>query len=295
MNLDRIIITGHNGFIGRYLAKSLINKKRIIGISNKIHKDLDINQIQKDIRKITPKLFTGNISCIIHLAAMTGVDECQKFPEACFQTNVVGTQKMLEVARKKNCKFLFVSTSHVYGIPSKLLVAEDDPKNPISIYSASKLAAEHCCEAYSKTYGIDVAIIRLFSVYGPGSSNYNVVNRIVSQLLTKDTIMMGNLYPKRDFVYITDAVQAINIVMKKMKGFDTYNVGTGKSYSIGEVGELLKKISRKNTKIKSIKSFSRKLEIENIYANSKKLKNLGWKPMIPLKVGLKKTLSGEKV
>jgi len=117
--LEKIIVTGHNGFIGSHLIQNLQNKFHIIGISEQINKKFPIKQIKKDIKKITPKDIPKDIFCIIHLAALTDVTICEKNPRKCFETNVLGTLNMLEIARKINSKLIYLSTSHVYGKPQK--------------------------------------------------------------------------------------------------------------------------------------------------------------------------------
>jgi len=287
--LKKIVVTGYNGFVGYHLVDTLLKKYEIVGISNTPHTKQNILQIRKDIRSITVKELPKNIYGIIHLAALTNVAYCQNHPVHCYDVNVTGTQNMLEVARKIDSKFIFVSTSHVYGIPQKLPIAEDHPKNPTSIYSASKLAGEILAESYARSYGMDVTILRLFSVYGPKSPSHLVTSRIISQLLEKNVIRLGNVHPKRDFVYIDDVVKAMDLVLKKSQGLNIYNVGTGKSYSILDLCNLLRKIARKKILVKSVKSYSRKSEVDEIVSNSSKIRKLGWKPKVELLDGLKIT------
>jgi len=240
--LRTLVITGQSGFIGSHLVDSLSKKYKIIGISN-IKSSLtkipsNVTQIKQDVRKITEKNLPKNFFCIVHLAALTDVAYCQENPTKCIEVNVNGTQRMLELARKKDSKFLFLSTSHVFGKPIKLPINENHSRIPTSIYSASKLCAENLCEAYSKAYGLDISIIRLFSIYGPKSPLHLVTSKIISQLLTKNVIHLGNVKPKRDFLFINDTIDAIQIVLKKMNGFNSYNVGSGKSHSIFEVYKM---------------------------------------------------------
>ena len=205
----------------------------------------------------------------------------------------MGTVNVLELARKKDCRFLFVSTSHVFGNPKKLPIKENHPKNPTSIYAASKLTGEICCEGYAKSYGMNVSIARLFSVYGINSPSHLVTSRIISQL-NKNTIKLGNLSPKRDFIYIDDVTSAILTIFNKSKKFNDYNVGTGKSHSILEVFKILKDLSKSKASIKSSNTFSRKNDILDVKANSLKLQKLGWEPKTSLKKGLQLIIESEK-
>ena len=287
--MKNIIVTGHDGFLGSHLVPELQKKFNVIGVSKTSHNQ-KITQLKKDICKISYLDFPEKINYIMHLAAITDPIYCQKNPKECFNVNVNGTQNILELARRKDSKIIFFSTSHVYGIPKRLPVKEGDPKHPNSIYSDSKLDAEIICESYSRTYGLDVSIVRLFSVYGPNSSSHLVVNSIINQLLKNKVIQLGNINSRRDFIYVTDVIQAIKIILKTIHGFNDYNVGTGKSYSILEICEILKKISKKNIPVKSIKSKIRKNDLSKIVCDPTKIQNLGWKSKIGISVGLQKML-----
>jgi len=266
----------------------------LIGLSNKKSFQLSISknnlkQIKYDINKIKIKQIPDDVFSIIHLAALTDIQYCEQNPKICFDVNVHGTKKMLEMARKKDLKFLFVSSSHVFGKPKKNPIDENQPKNPHSIYSLSKLIGENLCESYAQLYGLDVSIIRFFSIYGPNSPSHLVTSKIISQLLTENKIRLGNIFSKRDFLYIQDAVKAIEIVFKKNRGFNSYNVGFGKSYSISEVCKILMKVANKDIKIESQKSIQRSDDVKEILANNSKIKKLGWKPNFGIEKGLKLT------
>ena len=288
--MENILITGHDGFLGSHLVSDLQANFNVIGISKKIKKSQNITQFKKDIRKVSNLDVPTKINSIIHLAAITDVAYCQKNPKKCFDVNVNGTQNILELARKKDSKIIFFSTSHVYGIPKKLPVKEDHPKNPTSIYSGSKLASEVICESYSRTYGLDVSVARLFSVYGPKSPSHLVTNNIIDQLLKNKIIKLGNVNAQRDFIYVDDVIKAIKIILKMTHGYEEYNIGTGKSYSILQICQILKNIAKKNTQVKSIKSKIRKNDLSKIVCNPTKIRNLGWRQSIGICDGLKNTL-----
>src|SRR3972149_5943920 len=124
----KILITGSAGFIGSHLVEEFTSKNTVTGL-NTVTENRKKNYlpIRKDIVKLTDNTISGHIDGLIHLAAITDVDFCNKNPHKCIITNVLGTQNALEVARKKDCKFLFLSTAHVYGIPKKIPIKEDHP------------------------------------------------------------------------------------------------------------------------------------------------------------------------
>ena len=185
---------------------------------------------------------------------------------------------------------IYPSTSHVYAIPHKLPIKETHITNPTSVYSESKISAEKLCEMYSKSYGLNISVLRLFSTYGPKNSEYKVESRIITQLLSNRTIKIGNLSPKRDFVYIDDVIRAFQIVIKNLKNFNIYNVGSERSYSIQEVCNILKKLSGKKIPIITDKTKLRKNDTKNVVSDCSKIKKLGWKPKISIGEGLELTL-----
>ena len=289
--MKQIIITGHNGFLGSNLLLKLISEKHdITGISKTIKKNDSIKQIKRNILNIKDSDIANN-SCIIHLAAITDVAYCEKHPEECYSVNVMATQKILEIARKKNCSLIYPSTSHVYAIPRKLPIKETHPTNATSVYSASKILGEKLCETYSKSYGLNISVLRLFSTYGPKNSEYKVESRIITQLLSNRPIKIGNLFPKRDFVYIDDVIRAFQTVMKNLKGFNIYNVGSERSYSIQEICNILKKLAGKKISVVTDKTKLRKNDVKNVVSDCSKIKKLGWKPKISINEGLELTLN----
>ena len=287
--MKNLLITGHTGFIGSHLVNLLKKKFNVIGLSRNTQKNSDIIQIKGDIRKITVKKLPKKLDYIIHNAAMTDLVYSKNNPIECFDINFHGTQNMLEISRKLNTKFFFISTHHVYGKPETTPVKETSLLNHTSIYSGSKSAAEQIALSYSSSFNMDVSLLRLFSVYGPKSPEYLVTTKLISQLVNNSNFKAGNLFPKRDFIYIDDVVSAIKKIIDKSHGSNIYNIGTGKSHSILEVCNILNKIGNKKMKVKSVKSLSRKSDVLDIFANNEKLKKLGWKPKISITTGLKLT------
>ncbi|MHA7733132.1 NAD-dependent epimerase/dehydratase family protein [Nitrosopumilus sp. S6] len=284
----RVLITGHTGFIGTYLTNYLVSKKYdVIGLSPKSNKKLKIKQIKKDIRKVKSTDISGKIDIIIHLAAITDVNYCQKNPFECYSVNSFGTQKILQIAKEKKSKMVFLSSSHVYGKPKNNPISEKFQTNSTTIYSASKISSEIYCKSYSNSFGMDVSIIRPFSVYGPHQPENFLISSILKQLKNSNTVKIGRVTPRRDFVYISDVVKGIEIILKNTKGFNIFNIGFGKSYSVKEVLEILKTVSNRKFKVNSIKKNFRQIEIPEIRSNSKKLQKLGWKPEIPFKKGIR--------
>ena len=289
--MKKILITGATGFIGTHLIPQLIKNHKIVGISkNKIKSSK--NFISSSINITNENLKIKNkFTDIIHMAAHSDVTYCNLNPTKCYELNVKSTQKMLEIARKNDSNFIFLSSSHVYGNPIKQPIIEDSLCNPSTHYASSKRMSEILCETYAKTYGLNIQVARLFSVYGPKSPKSNLIFNIIDQIINNSKIILGNTYPKRDFIFISDVIMGlIKILNSKKKGFQVYNLGSGKSMSVENVVKNCLTISNKKLKIISSKEKRRENEIMNIQANiSKMKKEFNWKTEISLKKGLEIT------
>ena len=289
--MKKILITGATGFIGTNLIPELIKNHKIVGISkNKIKSSKNFTSSNVDITNENLKI-KNKYTNIIHMAAYSDVTYCNLNPIKCYELNVKATQKMLEIARKNDSNFIFLSSSHVYGNSKKQPILENSLCNPSTHYASSKRMSEILCETYAKTYGLDIQIARLFSVYGPKSPKSNLIFNIINQMINNSKIILGNTYPKRDFIFISDVITGlIKILNSKKKGFQIYNLGSGKSISIEDLVKNCFTISNKKLKIVSSKEKRRENEIMNIQADiSKMKKEFNWKTEISLKKGLEIT------
>ena len=286
--MKTVLVTGFNGFIGSHLIPEIQKKFHVVGVSNSKNSEINIQQIKQNISKINEKHIPKKISKFIHLAAISNLDFCQKNPDKVFETNIHGTHYILELARKKDSDLVFMSTSHVFGKTNNIAIKENYPKNPLSLYAATKLSGEIMCESYANSYGLNIGVARLFSLFGPNGPKHSVTYNIIQQILNKHVITLGNINAKRDFLYIKNVIDAILIIMKKNRGFNDYNVGSGKSHSLMQICTKVKNISKKNITIEGIQQKFGNNSYE-VKSNSTKLKKLGWKPKTTLDDGLKLT------
>ena len=276
----RVLVTGGSGYLGSFLIKSL--GKDAVTLSRTCGMKCDIT----DFRKMKDCL--KDFDSVCHLAAKISVTESFENPYETFRINALGTLNVLEAALQNGIKnFVFISTSRVYGQPDYLPIDEKHPTNPLSPYGLSKLIAENICKYYSESFDMNIAILRVFNLYGPGQKTDLVIPTIVSQM-NKDFINLENLDNKRDFVYVDDVVNAIQ---KSIGRNDTINIGSGKSHSIGEIIETISKIIGKNIEVK-LSGGKRKMEIKEEVADIKKARSiLDWEPKVELEDGLKRILN----
>lgn len=205
----RILITGANGFIGRHIAKYLLNQNEVFGVirtESSINNSFGVKWIYADLSEpcFVNQLPSG-IDCVIHLAQST---QYRKFPEGAhdmLRINVDSTCHLLDWARLTGVKqFIFTSTANVYG-RSNEPVTEAHPTQPESFYGASNLAAEYLAKQYKNYFQVD--ILRLFTVYGP-KQNGMLIPNLVDQIIARQPINLDEVYLSP--IYVEDLVVVIN-------------------------------------------------------------------------------------
>ncbi|MDD5615504.1 MAG: GDP-mannose 4,6-dehydratase [Candidatus Methanoperedens sp.] len=294
----KVLLTGATGFVGPYLVKELLERKARIKVL-RMDTARNFTVPQDAITMVSGNItdpgslqnIMKDIEIVFHLAAISNVNYAIAHPRETFETNATGTLNLLEEARKNKVEqFVYISSSHVYGVPQYLPMDEKHPIHPHEPYAASKAAAEMLVNIYGINYGLKTTIIRPFNMYGPGQSGDFIIPSIISQALKKDMIELGNLSPTRDLLFITDAIKGMFTIAEHGDGI--YNLGSGNETSIKEVVETVINIIDPAKKYVSIESRKRSnaVDIPRMCADVSKLKKLGWSPVVDLKEGLLKTI-----
>ena len=301
-NFKKILITGGCGFIGSALVKKLLNYNvKILVIDNLETGNIKFLPKSKKIKFIRADISTkGNWiikvrefspDLVYHLAAVHFIPYCNSHWDKTILVNLLATNYILEAVGNSIKGFVFASSAAVYSI-SETPHLESETLSPIDIYGLSKKWAEELLNLWVSQTGVPCKIVRLFNVYGYNETNPHLIPEIIYQKKNGDIILVGNLEPKRDYIFIDDVINALMIITKTInsrnKVFDIYNVGTGVSYSVQEVIETLSNIINEKIKFISVSTKKRKLDRLNLLANIDKLKRLGWKPTYDLYKGLKK-------
>ena len=298
----RALITGGAGFIGSTLVKQLCDGGHQVVViddfssSGRMKIDPRAKLVKGDIsnRKLVEKLLDKK-DVVFHLAALGIIQLSLEKPEEAFRNNLTNGVTLLEAMRKKGVKkIVYSSSSSAYGEPKRNPVREDDPKEPINPYGASKFTFEAALSAYAHSFGINSVALRYFNVYGPGDEQKPVTRAVPSWIqwaLTGDTIWIywGGEQIK-DYVYVDDVARAnILAAASKIKGFRAYNVGGGVGRKMLDIALIIKKLVGKDIKI--VNRGRRPGDPDTLIADITRIKKeLRWNPKVDLETGLKRTI-----
>ena len=299
----RVFITGGAGFIGSSLIKKLINsgyKVNCLDLKKPnfpISKNLNFFKGSINDKKLVKKAIS-NCKIIIHLAASLGVQHTDSNIVECLDLNIYGTRILLEIANKlKVDKFIFISSSEVYGEQTKFPVNENSELKNKSIYATSKIVAEQYVRGFYQKFKLKFNIIRFFNVYGPGQKDNFVMSKFRKQIkLKKPLTVFGNGNQIRSFCNVSDAVDGLIQVLEKGKPNETYNIGNNNEpISMFDLAERFVKIADKNIKIKKVSydksDRSKSREIFKRYPDLKRVfKDTKYRPKKDLNVGIKELI-----
>lgn len=304
---DTVLITGTAGFIGSHLAERLLRLGyRVVGLDNfddfyspaikrrnieAMEGEDSFVLIEGDVRdaSLLSRVFSENrIKVVVHLAARAGVRPSLEQPVIYQDNNVRGTVTLLEMSRVQGVKqFVFASSSSVYGINSKAPFDEAQIPDPISPYAASKASAELFCKTYSHLYGLPVAVLRLFTVYGPRQRPEMAIHRFVSMVdRGEEVILFGDGTTKRDYTYIDDIIAGFEAVLSwQGNTFNVFNLGRGNSVALGYLLNLIEQALGKKARVRSaaVQQGEVPLTLSNI---SKARSMLGYQPKISVEEGV---------
>ena len=275
-----VIVTGGSGFIGYHLTNRL--KSRGVGV-------ISLNRTNGDITKKDTWDSLPKVHSVIHLAGRSYVPDSWINSGDFVETNVVGTQRALDYCRKSGASMVYAN-SYPYGIPDELPINEYAPIKPNNPYSLSKCMGEQLCEFASDYHNVTATVLRLFNVYGANQRKDFLIPSIINQVLYKKKIIVMDLNPRRDYVYVNDVVEALVKSTSLTEGFNSINIGSGVSYSVRDVIENIQLAANTDLNIVS-KESERINEVPDVVADiSKAKKVLDWSPIYSFKEGIKLTL-----
>lgn len=304
-----ILITGGAGFIGRWLAKRCIEGGHRVYIVDNLMvgsmenlRELDgcFRMVQADIRdteRLAQTMRSEGVQVVYHLAALHYIPYCEAHPYETFGVNVQGTISVLEAMRAAGVnRLIFVSTGALYA-SLNIPLREEAPIEPQDIYSLSKLHCEMVIDYYQKRHGLQTTIVRLFNTYGPYETNPHLLPHIINTLKSGvRELRLGNLHPKRDYVYVEDAAEGLYQLGIRTDTLCVFNLGTGVEYSVQEIVEMLSELLGEPLQV--IQDPIRMRPIDKLHqcADVTKLQSaLDWRPSISIREGLLRWLRHEGI
>jgi UDP-glucose 4-epimerase len=273
-----VLVTGSAGFIGRHTVAALKEKGHSVRTF-----DMATGGDLRDGAAVHAKI--KGADAVIHLGALAEVPYSFEHPAQVSDVNITGTINVLEACRKNNVrKFVFASSSSVYGEPEKLPVTEDHPLRPTTPYGMSKLVGEQFSDFYHQLYGLQTVNLRYFNIYGVGQSRGIVGDSLNAIRNGKPVVIFGDGKQTRDFINVADVAEINSLALADSVLSGPYNVGAGVETSIGEIVKTLQALT--GTSSTDYRP-ERVGDIRRIYADTSKItKVIKYRPRISLKEGL---------
>jgi len=294
----KALVTGGAGFIGSHLVERLLNEgcgvTVIDDLSEGSWKNLPTNpKLKKFKASVLDNVgkYVEGVDIIFHLAALPRLKRSIDDPKQTHEVNVNGTFNMLLLAKAYKVKrFVFASSSSVYGDQKSMPLTENMRPNPLVPYSLHKLIGEEYCKMFSDIWGLSTISLRFFNVYGvrmnPDSAYANLLPKFIKLIGNGETPNInGSGKHSRDFTYITDVIEAIMLAATSKVSGDVFNVGYGKSISVNKVVKILSKLMGK--KVLPTHSPPVIEPKKTLASNVKSKKILGWKPKVSFEEGVK--------
>jgi UDP-glucuronate 4-epimerase len=267
----KILITGGAGFIGSHVGRHFAAQGHHIVVLDDFNdyyapavKRANLGErlpeaevIEGDIRdkEAVARAFAARPEAVIHLAARAGVRPSIADPELYISTNISGTYNLLEAARRNGIrKFLFASSSSVYGVNPKVPFAEDDLlQSTISPYAMTKLAGEQMCSNFSHLHGMQTVCLRFFTVYGPGQRPDLAIHKFTRWIHEGRAVdMFGDGGTERDYTYIDDIVQGVLASIDRVAGCEIINLGGDEPITLTQMVQTIEQATGQKAKLKHL-------------------------------------------
>jgi UDP-glucuronate 4-epimerase len=302
------LVTGGAGFIGSHVCERLLKNGHSVWAFDELNSFYDPQIKRRNIREIQTlaksfEFIQGDITDraalddifgsvkfdqVIHLAARAGVRPSLAEPALYQRVNVEGTVNLLEAARLTGVKKIIIaSSSSVYGVNSKVPFAETDPIfAAISPYAASKLACEALGHVYHHIYGMDIAMLRFFTVYGPRQRPDLAINKFAKLISAGKPIpVFGDGSTARDYTFVTDTVDGVMACTEREIGFDIFNLGESQTVTLSRLIEVLENALGKKAIID--RQPAQPGDVPLTFADiSKSRAKLGYQPHIKIEQGI---------
>jgi dTDP-glucose 4,6-dehydratase len=305
----RVLVTGGAGFIGsnfvRYWAEEhpgdlvvVYDALTYAGTPSNLE-GLDVQLVQGDVCDLelaAATLERGDIDTVVHFAAESHNSLAVLDPARFFRTNVLGTQTMLEAARRHGVsRFHHVSTCEVYGdlaLDSEERFSEESPYRPRTPYNASKAGADHAVRAYAETYGLPVTITNCSNNYGPYQFPEKVIPLFTTHALDDEPLpLYASTQHRREWLHVRDHCRAIDLVLERGRPGETYHVGSGVEASIEQIADKVLGCLGKPASLKVIVPDRPGHDRRYLLDTTKIRTELGWRPLVAFDEGIADTVA----
>ena len=306
--MARVLVTGGAGFIGSNLSEALLERGHLVRVLDNFSTGKRENLIfdrtyplfeviDGDVRDLpTCQKAMKGIDYVFHQAAIPSVQRSIENPVASHSVNVDGTLNVLVAARDEGVKrWVYASSSSVYGDTPSLPKNEEMPSHPLSPYALQKFVGEGYGQLFYRLYGLETVSLRYFNIFGPKqdpSSVYSgVISRFIDALLEGDPpVVFGDGEQSRDFTFVDNVVQANLLAMSREHSHgEVINVACGKRISLNQLLDILQKILRSRTL--PVYQDARRGDVRHSLADIQKGKHLlGYEPVVGIETGLKHTV-----
>ncbi len=279
------LVTGAGGFIGQALCESLRSMGWHI---------LPLSSAKGDIASAATWQSIPPSRVVFHLAGRSFVPDSWARGPDFVSSNVMGTEQALAYCRTHGAR-LVLASAYVYGIPQHLPIRESDPVSPNNPYALTKHLSEQLCEFAAHHQGVAATALRIFNVFGPGQRAEFLVPKILHQVMTEREIRLMDLTPRRDYVYLSDVVQAFIKASELDGGFHAINVGSGYSLSVAQIVDKIQVAA--GTRLPVVTELAeRNQEIADVVADITLAQQmLGWTPQISFEAGIEQILKGSRL
>jgi len=306
----RVLVTGAGGFIGSHLSERLVGEGHSVIAVDCLTDYYDVAQKRSnlhalgelprcvishaDLRTCDLDALLDGIDVVFHQSGQPGVRASWDSGFTSYvQGNILVTQRLLEAMRNRPIeRFIFASSSSVYGNALADLTSENDLPRPQSPYGVTKLAAEHLCGVYARTWGVPTVSLRYFTVYGPRQRPDMAMHRLIEAALSGGTFpLYGDGHQVRDFTYVADVVEAnLLAAVRSVPAGSVINIAGGSATTVLEVVDIIAELVGRRVELE--RHLPQPGDVARTGGSTERAATLlGWEPRVPLRDGLERQLA----